>query len=214
MSDAIREQIVKVAKLMYEKGMVNAFAGNLSVRDGNNVYITPSGICKGFLKEDMIVKTDMNGNILEGMYKPSSEIKLHLEAYKKRKDIYSVVHAHPPYTTAYAVANKPIESKACAEMVIFFGKIPLAAYGTPSTDEIFSGVEEYINEYDVILLANHGIVSFGRDVFDAYFKLEADEDIAKTLILSRLLGGEKDLPENKLKELDDMRKKRRTEVYW
>jgi len=99
--------------------MVNAFAGNLSVRDGNNVYITPSGICKGFLKEDMIVKTDMNGNILEGMYKPSSEIKLHLEAYKKRKDIYSVVHAHPPYTTAYAVANKPIESKACAEMVIF-----------------------------------------------------------------------------------------------
>jgi len=97
MSDAIREQIVKVAKLMYEKGMVK-----------------PSGICKGFLKEDMIVKTDMNGNILEGMYKPSSE------TYKKRKDIYSVVHAHPPYTTAYAVANKPIESKACAEMVIFF----------------------------------------------------------------------------------------------
>ncbi|HHV30528.1 MAG TPA: class II aldolase/adducin family protein [Clostridium sp.] len=207
MSDTIREQIVKVSKLMYDKGMVNAFAGNLSVRDGDNLYITPSGICKGFLREDMIVKTDMNGNVLEGMYRPSSEIKLHLGIYRERKDVYSVAHAHPPYTTAYAVANKAIESKACAEMVIFFEKIPLAAYGTPSTDEIFSGVEEYINEYDVILLANHGIVSAGRDVFDAYFKLEAAEDIAKTLILSQVLGGEKDLPEGKLKELGDIRKR-------
>ncbi|RXE59578.1 class II aldolase/adducin family protein [Acetivibrio mesophilus] len=207
MSDTIREQIVKVSKLMYDKGMVNAFAGNLSVRDGDNLYITPSGICKGFLREDMIVKTDMNGNVLEGMYRPSSEIKLHLGIYRERKDVYSVAHAHPPYTTAYAVANKAIESKACAEMVIFFEKIPLAAYGTPSTDEIFSGVEEYINEYDVILLANHGIVSAGRDVFDAYFKLKAAEDIAKTLILSQVLGGEKDLPEGKLKELGDIRKR-------
>lgn len=213
MSDAIREQIVRVSKLMYDKGMVNAFAGNLSLRDGDCLYVTPSGICKGFLKEDMIVKTDMNGNVLEGMYRPSSEIKLHLAAYRNRKDIYSVIHAHPPYTTAYAVANKPIESKACAEMVIFFEKIPLAAYGTPSTDEIFSGVEEYINEYDVILLANHGIASVGRDVYDAFFKLEAAEDIAKTLIMARVLGGERDIPENKLKELNAMRKRDNNKNY-
>jgi len=213
MSDAIREQIVKVAKLMYEKGMVNAFAGNLSVRDGNNVYITPSGICKGFLKEDMIVKTDMNGNILEGMYKPSSEIKLHLEAYKKRKDIYSVVHAILLIPLRTRLPTNLLNQKRVLKWLFFLERY-LLQHTYPSTDEIFSGVEEYINEYDVILLANHGIVSFGRDVFDAYFKLEAAEDIAKTLILSRLLGGEKDLPENKLKELDDMRKKRRTEVYW
>lgn len=179
MSKAIREQIVKVSKLMYERAMANAFEGNVSVRDDNSIYITPSRICKGFLNEDMIVKTDMNGNVLEGMYKPSSEIKLHLAAYRERKDIWSVVHAHPPYATAYAVANKPIETKAYAEMLMLFGRIPVSKYGTPATDEIYYGMEEYLRDHDVILLANHGIVAVGRDCFDAFYKMEAVETMAK-----------------------------------
>lgn len=207
MSKAIREQIVRVSKLMYERSMANAFEGNVSMRDGNSIYITPSRICKGFLNEDMIVKTDMNGNVLEGMYKPSSEIKLHIAAYRKREDIWSVVHAHPPYATAFAVANKPIETKGYAEMIMLFGKVPVSEYGTPTTDEIYRGMEECLVDYDVILLANHGIVAVGRDCFDAFYKMEAAETMAKTLILAKILGGEKEIPDDKLKVLDEMREK-------
>lgn len=211
MSKAIREQIVKVSKLMYERDMANAFEGNVSVRDDNSIYITPSRICKGFLNEDMIVKTDMNGNVLEGMYKPSSEIKLHLAVYRERSDIWSVVHAHPPYATAYAVANKPIETKAYSEMLMLFGKVPVAEYGTPTTDEIYYGIQEYLTDHDVILLANHGIVAVGRDSFDAFYKMEAAETMAKTLILAKVLGGENQIPDNKLKELYELRERFKNE---
>jgi L-fuculose-phosphate aldolase len=181
MSKAIREQIVKVSKLMYERAMANAFEGNVSVRDDNSIYITPSRICKG------------------------------LAAYRERKDIWSVVHAHPPYATAYAVANKPIETKAYAEMLMLFGRIPVSKYGTPATDEIYYGMEEYLRDHDVILLANHGIVAVGRDCFDAFYKMEAVETMAKTLILAKILGGENQIPDNKIKELDELREKFKNE---
>lgn len=201
LSEIVRKKIVEISKLMYDKGLVNPYEGNVSVLEGEQVYITPSGVCKGYLSEDMIVVTDLNGNILEGMYKPSSEIKLHLAVYRLRSDIKSVVHAHPPYSTAYAIANKPIESKAYTEMIAFFGKIPLAKYGRPSTDEISAGVEELIDRHDIILLANHGIVTIGTDIHNAFFKLEAAESMAKTLLLTKLLGGEKELPEAELESL-------------
>lgn len=207
MSSEIRKQIVEVARLMYHKNMVNAFEGNISVLDKDLVYITPSAVCKGFLTDEMLVVTDMEGNVVEGAYKPSSEIKLHLAAYRNRSDIKSVVHAHPPYATAYAVANKAIETKAYPEMIVLFKKIPLAAYGTPSTDEIWQGMLEYIQEYEIILLANHGIVTVGRDAYDAFFKLESAESIAKTLLLAGLLGGENELSPEKLNELFELRKK-------
>jgi L-fuculose-phosphate aldolase len=149
--------------------------------------------------------TDLNGNILEGMYKPSSEIKMHLAAYRQRSDIKAVIHAHSPYATAYAVANKPIETKAYAEMITFFEKIPLAKYGTPSTDEISEGIREYIGSFDIVLLANHGIVAVGPDLFNTFFKLEAAESMAKTLLLSKILGGEKELPETELEKLHELR---------
>lgn len=204
----IKSSIVEVSKLMYQKGMVNAFEGNVSVLFNHRVYITPSAVCKGFLKEDMIVVTDMEGNVLEGKYKPSSEIKLHLAAYRYRPDIRSVIHAHSPYATAFALANKAIESRAYTEMIVLYDKIPLAPYGTPSTDEIHLGVRDLLKEYEIVLLANHGILSVGKDVYDSFFKLESAESMAKVLILTNQLGGEKELPEEKLKELYDLRKKR------
>ncbi|MDQ2087123.1 class II aldolase/adducin family protein [Herbivorax sp. ANBcel31] len=206
MSSKTKEHIVEVAKLMYQKGMADAFSGNISVREDDNLYITPSGICKGYLKEEMIVKTDLEGKIIEGNYRPSSEIKLHLTAYKKRKDAGAAIHAHSPYATAFAVANKPIETKAYAEMLIFFGKIPLAKYGAPSTEDICSGAEEYIENYDTILLANHGIMTVEKDVFNAFFKIEAAESIAKVLILSNIAGGEKDLTDEQIRQLSNIRK--------
>ncbi|MEN2776782.1 class II aldolase/adducin family protein [Acetivibrio clariflavus] len=195
------KKILEISKLMYDKGFVNPYEGNISILDGEQIYITPAGVCKGFLTEDMIVVTDINGNVLEGMYKPSSEIKLHLAAYKLRSDVKAVIHAHPPYSTAYAVANKPIETKGYTEMITFFGKIPLAKYGQPSTEQISVGIEEFIDNYDIILLANHGIITVGNDIYNAFFKLEAAESMAKTLLLTKLLGGEKELPESELERL-------------
>lgn len=206
---SIRKDIVEVSRLLYSKNLATAFEGNISVIEDDKIYITPSGICKGFVTEDMLVVMDLKGNVLEGSYKPSSEAKMHLAAYRSRPDIKSVVHAHPPYSTAFAVANKPIETKAYPEMIVLFGKIPLAAYGTPSTDEIYHGMEQYINEYDIILLANHGVIAVGGDVYNAFFKLESVEGIAKVLTLAGHLGGEKELPQNKLDELYEMRKKLR-----
>ncbi|HHW47771.1 MAG TPA: class II aldolase/adducin family protein [Clostridiaceae bacterium] len=203
----IKKQIVEISKIMYDKGMVNAFEGNISVLFQDKVYITPSAICKGFLTEDMIVTIDLFGNVVEGEYKPSSEFKLHLAAYRIRPGINSVIHAHSPYATAFAVANKPIETKAYPEMIALFGKVPLADYGTPSTDEIYYGVEKHILDYDVILLANHGVMSVGKDAYEAFFKLESVECIAKVLLLTNLLGGEKSLPEDKLNILYAMREK-------
>jgi L-fuculose-phosphate aldolase len=205
--EKIRDQVVNVSKMMYDKGMVNAFEGNVSVLKGDKIYITPSGICKGFLTPDMIVVTDMEGQVLEGKLKPSSELMLHINSYKHRPGIKSVVHAHSPHATAFALANLPIESKSYTEMIMLFEKIPLAEYGIPSTDEIFDGVKKYISDYDIVLLANHGIMAVGKDVYDAYFKLEAAESIAKVLILARQLGGEKELEPNQLKELQGLRKK-------
>jgi L-fuculose-phosphate aldolase len=149
----------------------------------------------------------MDGNIIEGIGKPSSEIKLHIAAYRLRKDISSVVHAHTPYATAYAIANKPIETKAYPELIAIFGKVPIARYGTPSTDEIYAGIDEYIYEYDVLLLANHGIMSVGSDALDAYYKIEAVESIAKTLTIAKMHGGEKELPADELEKLYLMRDK-------
>ena len=127
--------------------------------------------------------------------------------YRSRPDIESVIHAHPPYATAFAVDNKPIETRAYPEMILLFKKIPLADYGTPSTDEIFYGIEEYVQDYDIILLANHGVIAFGNYAYDAFFKMESAEGIAKVLAIAAQLGGEKELPQNKLEELYELRKK-------
>lgn len=208
----IRNSIMEVSRLLYSKNLATAFEGNISVIEDDKIYITPNGICKGFITSDMLVVMDLKGNVLEGDYKPSSEVRMHLAAYKSRPDIKSVIHAHPPYATAFAVANKPIETKAYPEMIILYGKIPLAAYGTPSTDEIYRGMDQYIKEYDIILLANHGVIAFGSDVYDAFFKMESAEGIAKVLTLAERLGGEKELPQNKLDELYELRKKHKAKA--
>jgi len=207
MSNSISADIVRVAKLMYEKEMVNALEGNVSVKDGDKIYITPTSVCKGYLEEDMITVIDMNGDVIEGTYKPTSELKLHLACYKLRPDITSVVHSHSPYSTAYAIANKPITTKAYPEMIIAFDQIPVIAYGTPSTDEVYAELYKVIDKTDVFLISRHGIVSVGKNLHDAFFKIEAAESIAKTLTIAKILGGEAPLSESQIDTLYEMRKK-------
>ena len=202
----IRKAITEISKAMYDKGMVNALEGNVSYKDGNRIYITPSGICKGYLTSEMISVVNMSGELIEGDLKASSELKMHTACYKLRDDIRAVIHTHSPYATAYAIANKPIETKAYPEMIVTFNKIPIVKYGTPSTDEIHEGFCDVIYETDVFLLANHGIVSVNSDLYDAFFRIEAVENIAKVLTITKQLGGEHDLPDEKLQLLYEMHK--------
>ena len=198
MQEDIKTAIIEVSKLMYAKGMVNAYEGNVSVRENEKIYITPSSVCKDFLTEDMIVTTDMSGAVIEGNKKPSSEINLHLALYKLRPDVTSVVHAHPPFLTAYSLAKTPVISKAYPEMMIVFDQIPIVDYGTPSTDRIHAGLSKYIHNVDVVMLEKHGVVAAGNSAYDAFFKAEAAEAIAKTLTITRFLGGEDELPQEEL----------------
>ena len=208
MKSSIRSEIVRIGKIMYEKNMVNALEGNISVKDGERIYITPASVCKGYLEEEMIVIVNENGEVIEGTYKPTSEMRVHLACYKLRPDISSVIHSHSPYATAYAIANKPIKSSAYPEMIIIFDQIPVLAYGTPSTDEVHAELSKYIDKVDVFLLSRHGILSVGSDLNDAFFKIEAAESIAKTLSIANSLGGEAALPESEIDLLYQMRKKK------
>jgi len=206
-SDSIKDMLMEVAKLVYEKGMVNALEGNLSCREGGLVYMTPSGVCKGYLKREMIAVFTESGELVDGSCKPTSESKTHLAAYRLRDDIKAAIHSHPPYATAYALANRPIETKAYPEAIVCFDRIPVVEYGTPSTDAMHAGFGKVIHSVDVFLLANHGVMAVGKDLYDAFFKTEAVESIAKVLAITESLGGEKPLPDSEIEALYGMRRR-------
>lgn len=210
MSETVRQEVVEAARAMYSKGLVNAFEGNCSSKDGNRIYITPTATCKSLLTEDMLAVTDESGNVVEGCQaRPSSEIKLHLAAYRLRPDVKAVVHTHSVFATAYAIANKPIVTDAYPEMILLFDKIPVVPYGTPSTDEIYRGMEKYIFDTDVFLIGNHGVVAVGSSAMDAFYKAESVESMAKTLTIAKFLGGEHPISEKNLELLYRRRKERR-----
>lgn len=201
-----REQVIAIAKKLYARGMVNTNEGNVSIRSGERVYITPSQVCKEFLTPEMIAVTDLAGRQLEGTLKPSSEILLHLHVYSLRGDVGGVVHNHSPFATAFAIAGKPIATRGYTEMIYLYDQIPVAEYGAPGTTEIARGVGKYIHQTDVMLLANHGLLAVGETLTDAYLKAESIEAIAKTLLLAHMLGGERPLPQADLDELYSARK--------
>jgi len=203
----IKDKIVEVSRMMYERRMVNAYEGNISIKAEERVTITPSGVCKGILEPDMLIETDLKGNVLAGGYKPSSELTMHLKIYALRPDVTAVIHTHPTYATAFALARKPIETKGYAEPIILFNKIPVADYGTPGTEKITAGFIKVIHDSDVFLLANHGLIAYGNDLTEIYYNIEAVEKTAKTLLLARLLGGETELSAEEIEELYGIRQK-------
>ncbi len=202
----IREQIVEIGKRLYNKNLISGYEGNISVREGEKIYITPSGLCKGFLSVDDIIVIDREGNLLEGEKKPSSETKMHLKIYNTRSDIKGIVHAHPPVATGFACAGLGLEQSLTAETVLMFGTIPLAPYGTPSTDKLPEALTDYI-EYNAILLANHGAVTFAENVEKAYFLMEQVEHYAKITLVANILGNPKTLPCEEVDRLMELRKK-------
>src|SRR6202171_3131954 len=157
---ALRADIVEVGRRMYARGYTASNDGNISVRlDANRLLMTPKNVCKGFMTPDMMCITDLNGRKLQGERDPSSEMLMHLEVYRQRPDAQAVVHAHPPTATGFAVAGIPLDRAVLAEVVATLGSIPIAEYGTPSTQELADAVRHFIKAHDGLLLANHGALT-------------------------------------------------------
>lgn len=200
-----REQIVDIGRRMTQRGMVGTNEGNISIydRETGRVYITPSGQSKEFLTEDMVIVMDMDGNYLERKegLKSSSETVMHTRMYRLRPDVGGVVHCHAPFCSAFAISGIPIRSKSIAEMNIMFGgEIPLLPYGEPGTDKLIDGYDQHLGS-DVVLLENHGMLAVGTDLMAAYSRTVTVEMLAKTIWLARVMGTEKDIPDDKLAQL-------------
>ena len=207
-TDALKEQICDVCHRMWQQGWVAANDGNVSVKlpDGT-FWITPSGISKSFITPEKLVRIDAEGKVLEGAegLRPSSEIKMHLRCYQKRPDVWSVIHAHPPGATGFAVAHKAMDMYNMIEDVAVIGSVPLTPYGTPSTVEVPNSIEPYLDEHDVMLLENHGALAVGSDVITAFYRMESLELWAKITINAIILGGTHDINRENIQKLIDLR---------
>lgn len=197
-----KQKLITYCRKVAEKGFVSGFDGNLSVyTPDNTILITRSAVNKGDVTENDILEIDFKGNILSGKGKISTEYKIHLYIYSKRKDVSAVVHCHPVYATAFAAAGEDLSKHIFPEVILTLGKIPLCKYATPSSDELALSLEPYIDHSWAFLLQNHGAVTLGKNIKDAYFKMEKLEHTARTIFYSRILGGEKELPPEKISEL-------------
>ena len=204
--EQIREEIVEVGRRLYARGFIASNDGNISVRlDEQRLITTPKGVSKGFMTPDIMVITDFNGHKLVGEREPSSELPMHLEIYKNRADVKAVVHAHPPLATGFAVAGIPLTRAVLAEVVTTLGSIPIAEYGTPSTQELPDAVRKYIKAHDGLLLANHGAVTCCKTVMTAYYKMETIEHFAKISLVARVLGQEHLLSREEVSRLQGLR---------
>jgi L-fuculose-phosphate aldolase len=202
----LRDTIVEVGRRLYARGYTASNDGNISTRlDERRLLMTPKSVCKGFMSPDMMVITDLDGKKLAGDRDPSSEMQMHLEVYRQRPDARAVVHAHPPMATGFAVAGIPLDRAVLAEVVTTLGSVPIADYATPSTKELPEAVRKYVKAHDGMLLANHGALTLGSDLFAAYYKMETIEHFAHISLVARLLGGERLLSRQEVDRLQGLR---------
>ncbi len=204
----LKQDMCEIGRRIYAKGFAAANDGNITVRIGENeVLCTPTLHCKGFLKPDDIATIDMQGNQIAGRKKRSSEALLHLEIYRQRQEIKSVVHCHPPHACAFAVAREPIPQCVLPEVEVFLGDIPITKYETPGGQAFADTIRPFVDKTNVIILANHGTVSYGQDVERAYWWTEILDAYCRILILSRSLGRVNYFTEDKERELLELKQK-------
>lgn len=197
-----RAEIIEVGKRMYTSGYVAANDGNISARvSENEIWATPTNVSKGFMTEDMLVKLDLNGNILDGKSKPSSEIKMHLALYRHRSDTLGVVHAHPPLATTFAAAGVPLNEALLQETVVQLGVVPVVPYTCPGSVELAESLAPYSDDYNAALLEYHGVVTWAESLMRAYYRLESVEYYAKITMNSRMMGISRPLTESQIDEL-------------
>jgi L-fuculose-phosphate aldolase len=202
-----RREIIRVGQLLYERSYVVSSDGNISIRlDDGRILATPTQMCKGRMTEDALALIDSAGRPLNDR-KASSELLMHLLIYRERPEVKAVCHAHPPHGTAFAVANLAIDQPILSEVILTLGCVPLAAYGTPSTDELTEAMRPLVKHHNALLMANHGAVAYGESLWQAFDRLETLEHTARIAILSRILGGSKSLPANAIEKLINVREK-------
>jgi L-fuculose-phosphate aldolase len=205
----IREEIIKTAIMLHHKNMLAACDGNISYRcDDNTILITPSGKPKFLLVEDDIVVVDMEGKVIKG--KPSSEMLMHLEVYRRRADVRAVIHAHPPTAVAYSIAHpdaEEIPGKSFSELILAVGKLPIVPFQMPGSPELGTALHPFIKNHKVMVLARHGALSFGDDLIEAYNGMERLEHSCQILLKAESFGAVTELDEQTIEKLHAMRKK-------
>lgn len=189
-----QQALVEVCRRLYNRQLLAATDGNVSLRRGDSLLVTPSGVNKGFIRPEQILTLDLEGRVVEGEGAPTTEILMHLTVYRRRPDIAAVVHAHPPWATACTIAGVSLEPGVLPEVVLTLGAIPTAPYATTGTPALAAAIRELIREYDAVLLAHHGALTLGRDLEDAVNKMEKVEHAALVVALAHLLGGARPLP--------------------
>jgi len=203
-----KEEIVRFGKLLHQTGLVAATDGNLSVRlrDGN-FLCTPTLMSKGLMEAEDLVVVDPLGQALSGRRSVSTEIAMHLFIYRNRPDVGAVVHAHPPTATGFAAAGMPLDSALCSEIIITLGTVPLANYETPGTPELADALAPLVGGHDAILMANHGVVTYGADLQTAYMNMETVEHYAKIALVTHMLGKQQPLSDQHVTKLREIRQK-------
>ena len=206
--EKLRQEIVRFCHLTYQKSLLVSTDGNLSVRlsDGS-IMCTPTMSNKGFVKTEDLVVIDTAGRKIRGERKPSSEMAMHLLIYEMRPDVHAVVHAHPPCATAYAAAGIPLNKALISEVVLALGCIPLAEYGTPGTPELSAELRPFIKNYDALLMANHGVVTYGANIEEAFNRMDTVEHFAKISLYTKVLGRERLLSSEDVEKLWVQRQK-------
>lgn len=204
----LRSQICDIGRNLFNKDFIAANDGNISARlSENEILTTPRAVSKGYLEPHMIVKVNLQGEVLEAAegYRPSTETKMHLRIYNELPEMKGVVHAHPPYATAFAIKGEALDKMMMPESVIMIGDIPLAEYGTPSTEEIPDSLMPFLGKKTAVLLENHGALTWGTDVMEAYLNMERLEYTAKITFITRMIDGERELPQHRIDELVALR---------
>jgi L-fuculose-phosphate aldolase len=207
----LRQEIVRVGRLLWERGYVAATDGNLSARLGTDrLLVTPSGVSKGFLAAEELVVIDLDGAAVPSYrgrgQEPSSEMLMHLEAYRQRPDVNAVIHAHPPLATAFSIAGVSLARCVIPEVVVTLGGIPTTEYATPGTGEVPLSIRQAICDYDALILDHHGSLTVGRTLWEAYLRLEKVEHTAQITLAAQQLGRVRTLTPEAVQKLADKRR--------
>lgn len=199
----LRQQLVTYSKWLSRLGFTPGTSGNLSVRLNREcLLVTPTGMSKRMVRPDDMVIVDLHGRLLAGSRNVTSEIGMHLAVYDRRPDVQAVVHSHPPIATAFACSGRSLDETLCQESVMTVGIIPLARYATTGTDEVAASLSPFLANHDAILLENHGAVSYGKSLEDAFMKMETLEHIAHVALVAHQLGSPRPLRSDQIERLN------------
>jgi L-fuculose-phosphate aldolase len=197
----LKQEIVMICRMMHQKNLIAGLDGNVSVKCGDHLLTTPSGVNKGFLRMDQIIMVDWEGRVVQGEGQPTSEMAMHLAVYRLRSEIGAVIHAHPPVVTAFSIAGISLEEFILPEVVMSLGLVPTAAYATPTTSEVPESIQGLIERYDALILERHGALTVGQDLLDAYNKMEKLEHSALVILTALQLGRVRLLPPQEVEKL-------------